>query len=44
MADHNQQLDKGELAARSAANIRLAIGLGLLVVVIYAGYILYNYL
>ncbi len=39
-----QQLDKDELAARSAANSRLAIVLGLIVVAVYTGYILYHFL
>ncbi len=44
MTDQNQLLDKDELAARSAANIRIAIILALAVVGVYAGYIFYNYL
>ena len=45
MADQQpQQLSKDELAARGAANSRLAIVLGLLVAAVYTGYILYHFL
>lgn len=39
-----KQIDKNELTARNTANVRLAIILALVVVGIYAGYIIYNYL
>jgi len=40
----SHQLDKDELAARGAANTRVAITLGLLVAAVYVGYILYHFL
>ncbi|MDX1519701.1 MAG: hypothetical protein R3318_06215 [Gammaproteobacteria bacterium] len=41
MSDHQ---DKQDNPSRDAANIRLAIGLGLLAFGIYAGYILMHFL